>query len=239
MESHTIKRFYKTVTIACDQDACQIYLDKSPLKTQQKKKFQTPTYALAEKIAQEWDAQSDQVNYLSMPHWRLACGAIDYAAQEKETLSNQIAEQVHHDQLCYWAEEKKQPDLYKKQKELFCPVIETFEKKSGHKLELHSGVMPLSHNLEIEKFLKSYFTDFCEFNLIGAKIMADITSSTLLTYSYFENLVEIDQIWQLSQLDETHQAELWGTPEELAQKQDYLKRELMDVHSFLSLITED
>src|ERR1700742_3945096 len=100
-----MKRFYKQVSVAPDVGGFRILLDGRPVKTPTHNMLSVPTRALADAIAQEWAAQGEEIDPVSMPHLRLADTVIDGVAASREAVIDAIMRFGENDLLCYRAHE--------------------------------------------------------------------------------------------------------------------------------------
>jgi len=71
------KRFWKSTAVTEDRDGYGIALDHRPVRTPNKNHLIVPTWAMAQAIAAEWDAQGEDIDPLSMPVTRGANSAIE------------------------------------------------------------------------------------------------------------------------------------------------------------------
>ena len=69
------KRFYKNVSVEARDGAFVVLLDAHELKTPAKKPMYMPTEALAKLIADEWQAQAEEIDPHAMPYMRLVSTA--------------------------------------------------------------------------------------------------------------------------------------------------------------------
>ena len=72
-----MKRFYTKVRVSRGDDGFSILLDERPMRTPAKRSFGLPTMSLSEAVAEEWDAQSTEIDPATMPLTRHAYTAID------------------------------------------------------------------------------------------------------------------------------------------------------------------
>ena len=81
-----------------------LLLDGKPVKTPARRALAAPNAALAEKIADEWNAQSETIDPARMPLTRLANAVIDAVAPAPAPVADEIAKYLGSDLLCYRAE---------------------------------------------------------------------------------------------------------------------------------------
>src|SRR6185312_14803772 len=98
------KRFYKTVSVG-EEGGFTVLLDGKQARTPLKRPLALPARALAEKAAQEWDAQTGEIDPTQMPMTRLANLAIDQAAEKAADLQEEILRYAAFDLVLYRAGE--------------------------------------------------------------------------------------------------------------------------------------
>src|ERR1700732_4362831 len=76
-------------------------LDGKPVRTPARRVLATPTLALAEAIAAEWQAQQDVIDPAKMPLTRLANAIIDGVADAPLPVADEIAKYLASDLLFY------------------------------------------------------------------------------------------------------------------------------------------
>src|SRR5690606_8260637 len=103
-----MKRFYKAVTSAAENDRFAIQLDGRPVKTPARNPLHLPTYALADAIVAEWEAQGEDIDPVTMPLTALAQGAPDQVANGRKRILGRITAFADSDRLYYRAFQNQQ-----------------------------------------------------------------------------------------------------------------------------------
>ena len=93
------KRFYANVLVEAREGAFVVMLDAHELKTPAKKPLHLPSKALAKLIAEEWQAQADEIDPNSMPYMRLVSTALDRVAENTAETAKEFAAYVMSDLL--------------------------------------------------------------------------------------------------------------------------------------------
>ena len=70
-----MKRFYKETGVDADEGGFRVLLDGRPLKTPAKRELLLPVEGLADAVAEEWDAQAENIQPDVMPITRLAASS--------------------------------------------------------------------------------------------------------------------------------------------------------------------
>src|SRR5262245_58795387 len=74
------RRFYEQVSVAEGEGGFGIALDGRPVRTPRRRALAAPARALAEALADEWRAQAETIDPMTMPLTRLANAIIDGVA---------------------------------------------------------------------------------------------------------------------------------------------------------------
>ena len=85
-----MKRIYKTVAVEPRDGGHAVTLDGRGAKTPGGHPLALPNAALAEAVAAEWDAQSDDIAPETMPMMRLATVALDNVAPRRADVVDEI-----------------------------------------------------------------------------------------------------------------------------------------------------
>ena len=106
------KRFYKSVhTGDGDESGVAILLDGKPVLTPSRRMLTASTRALAQAIAEEWDAQTDVIDPARMPLTRLANAVIDAVSEATQAVADEITRYLASDLLFYRAEAPLATDI--------------------------------------------------------------------------------------------------------------------------------
>ena len=98
------RRFYETVSVAAQNAGFIVKLDAHELKTPAKNPLVLPTEALAQAVADEWQAQAQDIDSHTMPTMRLVSTALDRVADVPQETAQAFAAYGMSDLLCYRAE---------------------------------------------------------------------------------------------------------------------------------------
>ena len=95
-----LKRFWKMVDVAAVDGRWRVLLDGRSPKTPGGVPYDLPTGAAARLVADEWAAQGEFLDPVTMPAQRLAATAIDRVSQVREAVADEIAAYAGSDALC-------------------------------------------------------------------------------------------------------------------------------------------
>ena len=212
MSEWKAKRFWTAAAVTEDQQGFGIALDGRPVKTPAKRLLAVPTRALAQAIAEEWDAQEDKIDPRSMPFTRTANAAIDKVATQKPEVADMLAAYGDSDLLCYRAEAPE--ELVARQAEQWDPLLDWAEEELGARLQARSGVMHAPQSPDALNQLSKRVHAMDCFALAGFHDLVSLSGSLILGFAAAQDVKTPAEIWDISRLDEIWQAELWGADDE-------------------------
>jgi len=223
-EPKTLKRFYKTATVAEQEDgAFQIHLDGRKIKTPAGHPLAVPTRALAEAIAEEWNAQGETVLPLSLFFTRLANSAADAVAPREAEVVDEITGFAASDLLCYRA--ASPVELAAEQARYWDPVLAFILRRYDAPFEvtksLNHVVQPGASLNAIRRAVAAYGP----FRLAALHMLTTLTGSALLALAHADGFLGTKAAWDAAHVDERWQAAQWGEDHEAAER---LKRRFED-----------
>jgi chaperone required for assembly of F1-ATPase len=199
------KRFYKAVSISDDN---RILLDERVIKTPMKAPLALPNRALAESLADEWDAQGPAIDSATMPMTRLANTAIDRVDKHRADVLAEVVQYAGSDLVCYRAESPER--LVKCQAELWDCVISFVNDHLGANFASTTGVMHRSQDAGSLMVFGEYASRFSAFKLVAFHNLTVVTGSALLACMIVENAIDAENAWLAALVDEDFQIEQWG-----------------------------
>lgn len=227
-----MKRFYKEVAIAERDGTFDVLLDGKPIKTPLRKKLSLPTRTLAEVIAEEWRAQGEEIKPLAMPFNRLANTAIDRGAREREQIVDDILRYANGDLLCYRAEGA---ELAERQDAAWDPILAWLAERHRTRLDVTTGMTHIAQPAEALLALGRAVRTRDDYALTALHAAATIMGSLALALALLDGRLDAAEAFALSQVDETWQAEKWGTDRAAAERAERLARELDFAARFAAL----
>lgn len=209
------RRFWTTASAVPAEGGFTVQLDARPLRTPLKAPLVVPTLALAEAIANEWQAQDKTVDPDSMPFTRTANSAIDKVAPQFDAVAAMLAEYGGSDLLCYRAEGP--PDLVVRQAEAWDPILIWALESLAADLVVTEGVMHVEQPADSLSRLHERVAAMTPFRLAAFHDLVAISGSLVLALAVTEGRVTAKEAWTLSRVDEDWQSSLWGEDEEAAE----------------------
>lgn len=210
------RRFYKAVTVGEADGGYAVLLDGRAPKTPSGRKVVLPTPGLAALVAQDWDAQAQEIDSLRMPAQRLAATAIDRVGGVREEVADEIARYAGSDLLCYRAESPA--GLVEAQGQSWDPLLGWAAEDLGLRLTAVGGVI---HRAQPEGSLARVRALALELDDFGLTALAHATSllgSAVLALALRRGRLDGQGAHDIARLDEAWQEERWGIDHEAADR---------------------
>lgn len=231
-----MKRFYKVVEVVSEGASFSIRLDGKPIRTPAKAPLLVPTRALADAVADEWQAQSVVVVPATMPMTQLVTTSIDSVTPMRVEVVEDLLAYAATDLICYWAEQPD--DLIRRQEAAWQPLLEWAADALGARLVATQGIMPVEQRADALRALAGAVADLPDPTLTGVRHAAARTGSLVIAFALLRHRLDPGQAFAAALIDETFQAEQWGEDTEAAARREGLAAELVAVGRFLDLLAE-
>lgn len=207
------KRFYTSAGVAETPEGFAVTLDDKPIRTPGRNPLTAPTRDLAEAMAAEWEAQTDNIDPMAMPLTRLANSVIDGVAGNVQAVADDAAKYFDTDLLFYRA---GFPDaLIARQAEHWDPVLRWAAEALGAHFILTEGVIHVAQpETAIAAARGALPADAWP---VGAfHVVTTITGSAMLALALKHGVLDGAQVWAAAHVDEDWNSETWGADEEVA-----------------------
>ena len=168
-----------------------------------------------------------------MPLTKLANTAIDGVAPRREEVVAEIAAFAKHDHLCYRTD--KPAELLRRQSEAWDPLLDWAAERYGAPLMTVEGITSVAQPESSIVALRKAVEAFDSFALSALHVIASICGSLVLALAVADKRLTAEEAFELSQIDESFQAEKWGLDLEAEARAKRLKQELVTASRFLDL----
>jgi len=219
------RRFYKAVSVAPEGGGFAVLLDGRRAKTPAGAPLSAPTEALAQLLADEWDAQGEWIDTAAMPANRLAFTALDRTPGAREAVAGEVARYAGSDLLCYFAEEPAA--LVEREVAHWGPVLEWAEEALGLCFVRAAGIVHRPQPPETVERARALAAELDDFSLSGLAFGAALLGSTVLAFAMQRGQLHGQAAFELSHLDETFQRERWGLDAEAAERAERMRAEAL------------
>ncbi|MGA7458475.1 MAG: ATP12 family protein [Methyloceanibacter sp.] len=228
------KRFYQHVTTDTEGgEGAALKLDGKPVRTPGKAALRLPTRALAEAIAEEWRAQGERIDPLSMPLTRIANSTIDGVVGREGAVIDDIMAHAGSDLLCYRAPAPE--GLVKAQETHWDPVLGWAKTTLGAPLFLAEGVAHVAQPEASLGRLREALLGGDAFSLAALHVMTALTGSALLALAVAQGRLTPEAAWEAAHVDEDWQISQWGEDAEAAERRKNRRRDFAAAARTLAL----
>jgi len=231
-----MKRFYRQVTVASGDGGHQVLLDQRPLRTPAKHHLATPSRSLAEAIAAEWQAQTDEIRPHAMPLTRLASTAVDRMPRQRAAAIDQVVAYADTELLCYRASEPL--ELVRRQQRIWQPLLDWAHATYGVRLNVTTGLVPVPQPAGAVERLRACVEDLDDWPLVGVHAATTTLGSLILGLAVFETRIDAVRALEASLLDELFEIERWGEDIEIERRHAMLRRDVEAAALFLERLGE-
>jgi len=219
-----MKRFYREVAVAPADGGFAVLLDGRTVKTPARNALILPTEKLAAAIAAEWRGQGDEVIATTMPLLRLANSVIDGVTVNRDGVVDAVMRFADNDLLCYRAHQP--PELVARQSAGWDPWLDWARRRHGANMTVAEGFNHVDQTPDALAALRQAAAELDPFALGALHVIASITGSLVLALAVADGAANGAQVFHLSRIDETYQAEKWGEDAEAAKRATALAHEL-------------
>ena len=207
------KRFYEEAGVAEAEGGFAIALDGKPIKTPSGRIVTVPVRAIAEAIAEEWRAQQETIDPLTMPLTRFANSVVESVVDRVVPVRDDVARYFQSDLLFYRAGHPQA--LVEKEASHCDPVLFWAADTIGAHFILGEGIMHVRQpNSAVEAALAALPED--PWSVAAVHVVTTLTGSALLALALTHGAREPDQVWDAAHVDEDWNRDQWGVDEEVA-----------------------
>lgn len=212
MSEWKAKRFWNEARAVPEGQGFAVHLDGRAVKTPAKQPLVVPCAPLADRIAAEWNALDDKIDPARMPFTRSANAAIDKVAVQHGEVARMIAEYGDSDLLCYRAEFPA--ELVARQEAHWTPLLDWARDSQGIDLKPVIGIVHRPQPAASLARIGEITDRMSAFELTAFHDLVSLSGSFVLGLAAAHEARPVDEIWELSRLDETWQEEQWGPDDE-------------------------
>jgi chaperone required for assembly of F1-ATPase len=228
------RRFWTEAGVEPAEGGWTVRLDGRPVRSPLKTLLVMPSRALAAGVADEWEAQGEVVDPLSMPLTRAVNAALDKVAPQRDEVAAHLAEYGESDLLCYRAATPEA--LAERQAAAWDPMLDWLAEMHAARLAVTSGVMPVSQPANAVEAIRARVAALTSWELTAFSEFVTLSGSLVLALATFEGRLSPAQAWELSRVDEFWQIEQWGEDEEEAERVAAKRAAFLQAQTFLDLL---
>ncbi|MCR9068515.1 MAG: ATPase [Rhodobacteraceae bacterium] len=230
------RRFWRAATVEPVEGGVQLCLDGRPVRTPGKLPLVLPTRALAEAMAEEWNAQEDVIAPATMPVTRAANSAVERVMPHHGDVVAMLAAYAETDLLCYRAEAPE--TLIRRQADGWDPMLDWADEALGAGFRVTRGVLPVDQEAATLDRIRAILSGYAPFPLTAVHDLVTLSGSVVLGLAVAEGRLSPETAFDLSRIDEVFQAEIWGEDAEAAAAAADKRAQYLQAHRFLRLCCE-
>lgn len=232
MAAWAAKRFWTQAAVAPAPGGHAITLDGRPARTPAKAPLVLPTRALAQAVADEWQAVQGPVNPARMPLTRIANTAIDAIPPHRQAVIDELAGYGATDLLCYRA--ASPAALVARQSAAWDPLLD-WAAGQGAPLVATAGVIAIDQPAASLTALTARIAAHSSPELSALHDLVTIPGSLVIGLAISAGRLTAEQGFSLSRLDEDWQAEHWGRDDEAEDMAARRRAQMLVAGRFLAL----
>jgi chaperone required for assembly of F1-ATPase len=207
------KRFYAEAGIAAADGGFAITLDGKPIKTPSGRPVIVPVKEVAQAIADEWRAQSQILDPLTMPLTRLANSVVEAVVDRVGQVADDIAKYLQSDLLFYRAGHPEA--LVAREAALWDPVLYWAADTLGAHFILAEGIVHVRQPEPAVAAARAALPND-PWSVAAMHVITTLTGSALLALALLHGMCDADQVWVAAHVDEDWNSEKWGVDAEVA-----------------------
>jgi chaperone required for assembly of F1-ATPase len=203
------KRFYVRAEVgkAAQDGGFPVLLDGRPVRTAARRAVAAPSPQLAERIADEWNAQQDVIDPARMPLTRLANTILDGVAGNTAPVAAEVSKYLGSDLVCYRADAPA--GLVARQSQAWDPVLAWARDALGARFVQVEGVMFAPQPPHAIEAARARIPSGA-WRLGAVASIATLTGSALLALALAGGGIDADAAWDAAHVDEDWQMAQWG-----------------------------
>lgn len=209
------RRFYKTTTVATrDDGSFGVRLDSFQLRTPARAILSVPTQALAQAIADEWEAQGTTVLPVTMPVTRLANLAQDRGLETHEAMANELAAYGRSDLVCYRTPAPE--GLARKQAAHWDRLLDWFAASLGERLAVTDALVAIEQPPTAIEAIHARASAMNHWTLTATTFVTGLAGSAVIGLMMAESSLSADDALAAIRIEEDWNAAIWGRDDEEA-----------------------
>jgi len=229
-----MKRFWKQADAVSEGGGWGIALDGRPVRTPKRAPLVVESPALAEAIAEEWNAVGEDIDPARMPLTGIANAAIDIAGADPAAFAEPIATYAESELFCY--REDRDPALQAEQIAIWNPLLAWAERRYGVEFALAEGVLPIDQPGPTVAALRGAVLSHDPLRLAPLTLLVTIGGSLVAGLALIEKAFTPAELWNAVSLDELYQERRWGADGEAQKARALREAEWHNAARFLSLL---
>jgi chaperone required for assembly of F1-ATPase len=228
------KRFYKEATVKARDGGYAVALDGRVPRTPGMKHVVVPSEAVAAAMAEEWAAQQEFIDLMTMPLVRLVNSAVEAGNESREPLRDEIVKYAGNDLMLYRADSPE--TLVRRQEEVWDAALVRLARHFGVSFQPTIGILHQPQPEPTLARLRGALEGEGLFALTAMNAVMSLTGSGLLAIALRHGLLDPEAVWTAAHVDEDHNISLWGEVSEITERRAKRRQEFDAAVKLLNLI---
>lgn len=203
-----MKRFYTAVAVEAFEDGFGILLDGRPVRTPGRAPVRVASKALAEALRDEWAAQGERIDPISMPLTQLTNTAIDLTAERRRETVAELVGYGETDLLCYRADRPQ--SLVERQEASWQPLLDWLDRRHGIALRVYIGILHQPQDPRAIARLEHVVGACDDFELTALHMGVTSAGSVAIGLATVAGHITVEEAADAAFLDDRYQIEHWG-----------------------------
>lgn len=230
-----MKRFYKQAEAGSAPGGFVVRLDGKPVKTVMQHSLILASRNLADAIANEWQAQGQDIVPSSMPLMQLATTMADKVkGHDRAAMNIEILKYGASDLVCYFA--ATPPDLVKRQEQHWLPLLKWLAEEHGVRLEHIAGIKYHNQPADSLEKLNTLVTGLPPEDFTVLQAATATTGSVVIALALMAGYLDGAGAYEAACVDEIYQLDKWGEDHLARKRLDHIKSELEAIARFRDLV---
>jgi chaperone required for assembly of F1-ATPase len=230
------KRFYKTVGVEPADGGFAVTLDGKPSRTPGRVPVVVPVAGIATTMAEEWAAQGERIDPVTMPMVRLVNSILESGPDKAPAFRAEIAKYAGNDLLLYRAEGPA--SLVAAQEKLWDAALVKLARHFEVAFQPTIGIVHQPQPPATLARLGAALEEEGHFVLGALDVITTLTGSGLLAIALHQRLLSPDAVWETAHVDEDFQQSQWGTVVEAAERRARRRTEFDAAVKLLELMRD-
>jgi len=226
------KRFYTQAALAPAEGGFAIVLDGKPVRTPARDVLVIPDRGLAEAVADEWNAQGEEIDPMSMPLTRLANSVLAGVVGRVGLVAEDVAKYFQSDLLFYRAGHPE--ELVAREAEHWDPVLFWAADTLGARFILSEGIMHVRQPDAAVAAARAALPGD-PWAIAALHVVTTVTGSALLALALLHGARSLDQVWAAAHVDEDWNVAQWGADAEAMARRAAKRRDVEAAARVLAL----
>ncbi len=236
------RRVWAGARAVADGDGFVIMLDSQPLRLPGGMRLRVAAAALADAVAEEWDAAGTgapggAVAINALPLTGLAATLQERVAPDRDATVQSLLGYVDGELLCYRAAHPA--ELRARQQAEWQPWLHWCAVRHGIRMRVTEGVMPVSQPEGAAAAMADVLMAQADAVLTGLGVLVPALGSLVLALALADGALSPPDAIRLALLDELDQLSRWGADREAEARHRLLGHEVEDAVRFIALAHRD